>query len=247
MAYTLGIVRASGDQRGRLRPADATANWSNSWSNSLWHDILRSCLPPRGASEMERCHRCRAPAGSDGSILTGGWPIPASSRSDPGSPMPPRWWNGMTHRPHQPVPARRPVLALRPARHQRPGSLWANLWDTNSSRISSPPLPMRSPTAVWQHVALTYDTNSANAVLYTNGQPAATVQFPTNFVPRTSGDLYLGFHPPGPPIASVSRAAWMNSASISAPSPPARSTPSTTPAAAANTAPTCWSAPWRPR
>ena len=28
-----------------------------------------------------------------------------------------------------------------------------------------------------------------------NGQPAASVQFPTNFVPRTSGDLYLGYDP----------------------------------------------------
>ncbi len=50
----------------------------------------------------------------------------------------------------------------------------------------------------WQHVALTYDTNSANAVLYTNGQQAVAVKFPAKFVPRTSGDLYLGYHPTSP-------------------------------------------------
>jgi subtilisin-like proprotein convertase family protein len=80
-----------------------------------------------------------------------------------------------------------------------PGSLAAILWDTNSQphAISTPPLAITN--GGWQHVALTYDTNSANAVLYTNGQPAATVQFKPGFVPRTSGDLYLGFDPRGLP------------------------------------------------
>jgi len=83
-----------------------------------------------------------------------------------------------------------------------PGSLAAVLWDTNSQPhvISTEPLALTN--AGWQHVALTYDTNSSRAVLYTNGQQAATVQFPDHFVPRTSGDLYLGFDPviPPPPI-----------------------------------------------
>ena len=76
-----------------------------------------------------------------------------------------------------------------------PGSLAAILWDNNSQRhaISTPPLALTN--GGWQHVAITYDTNRANAVLYTNGQRAATVQFPANFVPRTSGDLYLGYDP----------------------------------------------------
>ena len=76
-----------------------------------------------------------------------------------------------------------------------PGSLTAILWDTNSQPhpIATPPLALTN--AGWQHVALTYDTNSGSAVLYTNGQNAATVQFLTNFVPRTSGDLYLGYDP----------------------------------------------------
>jgi len=76
-----------------------------------------------------------------------------------------------------------------------PGSLTAILWDTNSQphAISTPPLALTN--GGWQHVALTYDTNSDSAVLYTNGQRAVTVQFPTKFVPRTSGDLYLGYDP----------------------------------------------------
>ncbi len=76
-----------------------------------------------------------------------------------------------------------------------PGSLGAVLWDTNSQPHAISTVPLALTNVGWQHVALTYDTNSANAVLYTNGQPAATVQFPAGFVPRTSGDLYLGYDP----------------------------------------------------
>jgi hypothetical protein len=76
-----------------------------------------------------------------------------------------------------------------------PGSLSAILWDTNSQPHPIATGPLVLTNGGWQHVALTYDTNSDSAVLYTNGQMAATVQFPTNFVPRTSGDLYLGFDP----------------------------------------------------
>jgi subtilisin-like proprotein convertase family protein len=79
-----------------------------------------------------------------------------------------------------------------------PGALVANLWDTNLQPHIIVTVTNAITNGGWQHVALTYDTNSAQAVLYTNGQPAATVQFPTNFVPRTSGDLFLGFHPPNP-------------------------------------------------
>ncbi|MCX6928299.1 MAG: hypothetical protein NT154_34590, partial [Verrucomicrobia bacterium] len=76
-----------------------------------------------------------------------------------------------------------------------PGSLAAILWDKNSQRHAISTLPLALTNGGWQHVAITYDTNSANAVLYTNGQRAATVQFPASFVPRTSGDLYLGYDP----------------------------------------------------
>ncbi|MGO8926542.1 MAG: S8 family serine peptidase [Limisphaerales bacterium] len=78
-----------------------------------------------------------------------------------------------------------------------PGSLGAVLWDTNSQPHTISTVPLALTNSGWQHVALTYDTNSDRAVIYTNGQPAVTVQFPANFVPRTSGDLYLGFDPAG--------------------------------------------------
>jgi hypothetical protein len=76
-----------------------------------------------------------------------------------------------------------------------PGSLSAVIWDTNSLPYLITTVTNAITNAGWQHVALTYDTNSAKAVLYTNGQPAVTVQMPTNMVPRTSGDLYLGYDP----------------------------------------------------
>ncbi len=83
------------------------------------------------------------------------------------------------------------------------GALWANLWDTNLQ----PHIITTAANAItnygWQHVALTFDTNSANAIIYTNGQPAITVHFPTGFVPRTSGDLYFGYHPPGLPLGAA--------------------------------------------
>ena len=79
-----------------------------------------------------------------------------------------------------------------------PGSLAAILWDTNSGPHVISTAPLALTNGGWQHVALTYDTNSANAVIYTNGQRATAVQFPTKFVPRTSGDLFLGFHPASP-------------------------------------------------
>ncbi len=76
-----------------------------------------------------------------------------------------------------------------------PGSLSAIIWDTNSQPHVITTLPNVITNSGWQHVALTYDTNSNTAVLYTNGQSAATAQFSTNFVPRTAGDLYLGYDP----------------------------------------------------
>jgi subtilisin-like proprotein convertase family protein len=76
-----------------------------------------------------------------------------------------------------------------------PGALCANIWDTNLQSHIIATITNAITNAGWQHVALTYDTNSANAILYTNGHPAATMHFPTNFVPRTASDLYLGFDP----------------------------------------------------
>jgi subtilisin-like proprotein convertase family protein len=84
-----------------------------------------------------------------------------------------------------------------------PGALVANLWDTNLQSHIIGTVTNAITNGGWQHVALTYNTNSASAILYTNGQPAATVLFPTNFVPRTSGDLYLGYDP-GTVVAPIS-------------------------------------------
>jgi subtilisin-like proprotein convertase family protein len=103
-------------------------------------------------------------------------------------------WNDLTNPSPQGVQL---WLSGLPGTNFAQGALWANLWDTNLQ----PHIIATAANAItnggWQHVALTYDTNSAKAVLYTNGQPALTMQFPANFVPRTSGDLYLGFDPAG--------------------------------------------------
>ncbi len=78
-----------------------------------------------------------------------------------------------------------------------PGALSAALWDTNSQPHYISTVLNALTNNGWQHVALTYDASSLTARLYTNGQPAATkVMSPTNsFVPRTTGNLYFGFHP----------------------------------------------------
>ena len=81
-----------------------------------------------------------------------------------------------------------------------PGSLSVNLRDTNgvSHVIETPPMTVTNATptnAAWQHVALSYDATTLTARLYVNGQLAlAQAVAAASFVPRTSGDLYFGFH-----------------------------------------------------
>ncbi|HOC56422.1 MAG TPA: hypothetical protein PKI20_12440, partial [Verrucomicrobiota bacterium] len=84
-----------------------------------------------------------------------------------------------------------------------PGSLGALIWDTNSQPhvITTPPGVITN--VGWQHVALTYDTNSGVASLYVNGLTNSQPLVTTNlgyFVPRTSGDLYFGFDPTVLPV-----------------------------------------------
>ncbi|HWW00076.1 MAG TPA: S8 family serine peptidase [Candidatus Acidoferrum sp.] len=77
-----------------------------------------------------------------------------------------------------------------------PGSLSAAIWDTNSQPhfIETPLYALTN--GGWQHVALTFDAGTRTAFIYTNGTLAvAQVVSATNFVPRTSGDLYFGYHP----------------------------------------------------
>jgi subtilisin-like proprotein convertase family protein len=77
-----------------------------------------------------------------------------------------------------------------------PGSLWANIRDTN---FNAHVIGMTTGVLTnngWQHVALTYDAGTMLAKLYTNGQLAAAQVLPgPNFTPRTSGDLYFGWSP----------------------------------------------------
>jgi subtilisin-like proprotein convertase family protein len=77
-----------------------------------------------------------------------------------------------------------------------PGTLWANIWDTNSQPHLVSTAVAGVTNAGWQHVALTYDAATFTARIYLNSQLLA-VQALTgaNIVPRTSGDLYFGYHP----------------------------------------------------
>ncbi len=72
------------------------------------------------------------------------------------------------------------------------GCLFANLVDiTNGSHwIYSGPNLIQSN--VFQHVALTYDTNSGNAMLFYDGTNVATTNWGVNIVPKTTGDVLLG-------------------------------------------------------
>ncbi len=71
------------------------------------------------------------------------------------------------------------------------GSLYANLIDITNGwhEITSPAGLVQ--TNVYQHVALTYDTNSGLARLYYNGTNVASTNLGV-FIPKTTGDVLLG-------------------------------------------------------
>ena len=69
------------------------------------------------------------------------------------------------------------------------------IWDTNSQPHVIATVPCVITNGGWQHVALTYDTNSGTAVLYTTARPRPPCASQPEFVPRTSGDVYLGYDP----------------------------------------------------
>lgn len=77
-----------------------------------------------------------------------------------------------------------------------PNYLEANLVDAqgNAHWILSPFLP--TATNQWRHVTLTYNRASGLAVLYTNGTAVAQTNL-GSFIPRTTGNVYLGYRPPG--------------------------------------------------
>ena len=72
------------------------------------------------------------------------------------------------------------------------GCLYANIVDTNyvSHQIFSAPGLLA--TNIYQHVALTYNTNSGIAELFLNGTNVATTNLGV-FVPKTDGDMLIGW------------------------------------------------------
>ncbi|MDD5139888.1 MAG: immunoglobulin domain-containing protein [Verrucomicrobiales bacterium] len=72
----------------------------------------------------------------------------------------------------------------------------ANVVDTTgkSHLLTS---PYRAVTnGGWQHVAVTYDKLSGIGVMFVNGGPVTVTNLGL-FTPRTTGNLYLGYRPPG--------------------------------------------------
>jgi hypothetical protein len=77
-----------------------------------------------------------------------------------------------------------------------PGALFANIWDTSVMPHVIALTNNVITNGGWQHVALTFDATNRVASLYTNGNLAVSrMVSSTNFVPRTTGDLFLGYHP----------------------------------------------------
>ena len=71
------------------------------------------------------------------------------------------------------------------------GCLYANIVDTNfvaHEIVSAPGLVQPN---IYQHVALTYNTNTGVAILYLNGTNVAVTNLGV-FVPKTDGDILLG-------------------------------------------------------
>jgi hypothetical protein len=95
-----------------------------------------------------------------------------------------------------------------------PNYLEANLVDDQgqSHVILSPLIPQFYNQ--WRHVALTYDRASGTAVLYMNGT-ALTHTNLGSFTPRTTGDLYLGYRPPGSyPGSGLRFNGWMDEVAV---------------------------------
>lgn len=70
------------------------------------------------------------------------------------------------------------------------GCLFANLVDTTNGSHYIYSAPGLVQGNVFQHVALTYNTNSGLAMLYYNGTNVATTNF--YIIPKTTGDVLLG-------------------------------------------------------
>jgi hypothetical protein len=97
-------------------------------------------------------------------------------------------WNSGTHDAHFWIAT--PVSSL----GSGPGSLYANLIDTNGNNHIINSAPGILVTNIFQHVALTYDKSSGTAVLYLNGAVVAQQNLGI-FTPKTTADLYFGLRP----------------------------------------------------
>lgn len=73
-----------------------------------------------------------------------------------------------------------------------PGGLSANIIDTAGGQHVIATGPATIQEGVFQHVAMTFDRLTGDAVLYVNGIQRALVNFPGPFTPETSGDLLIG-------------------------------------------------------
>lgn len=71
------------------------------------------------------------------------------------------------------------------------GRLYANIFDTNGAPHEIWSAPGLIQSNVYQHVALTYNTNTGIATLYYSGTNVASTNLGV-FVPKTSGDLLIG-------------------------------------------------------
>jgi len=71
------------------------------------------------------------------------------------------------------------------------GCLYANLVDVSNVTHEIYSAPGLIQSNLYQHVALTYDTNSGLAMLYYNGTNVATTNLGV-FIPKTGGDVLLG-------------------------------------------------------
>lgn len=95
-----------------------------------------------------------------------------------------------------------------------PGYLEANLVDNlgQSHLLIS---PFISPVyQQWRHVAVTYDRTSGQAALFVNGAVVTQTNL-GSFTPRTTGNLYFGYRPPGAYAGSNSRlSGWLDEIAV---------------------------------
>jgi hypothetical protein len=87
-----------------------------------------------------------------------------------------------------------PNQPYHPSGMSGPGELYANIVDDSGEdhKLSSPPFVVKLNQ--FQHIALTYDSNSGVATIYHNAQVVGRQNLGI-FTPRTKDDLYLGSRP----------------------------------------------------